>query len=206
MGKSLVIVESPAKAKTINKFLGSQFVVKSSVGHIRDLPTGGTGARRGKTDEKLSPQEKARRQLVGRMGVDPDNDWQARYEILPGKEKVVDELKRLAKDADEIYLATDLDREGEAIAWHLREAIGGGKSIIPSAKKSGPAGTSLDVPVHFKDAAFVRTHYGAMEVRIPDAPKCNEIVVALVFSNGGRPHARIGGLTMAEAKCEDGMR
>lgn len=88
----------------------------------------------------------------------------------------------------------------------MREAIGGGKSIIPSAKKSGPAGTSLDVPVHFKDAAFVRTHYGAMEVRIPDAPKCNEIVVALVFSNGGRPHARIGGLTMAEAKCEDGMR
>lgn len=128
MGKSLVIVESPAKAKTINKFLGSQFVVKSSVGHIRDLPTGGTGARRGKTDEKLSPQEKARRQLVGRMGVDPDNDWQARYEILPGKEKVVDELKRLAKDADEIYLATDLDREGEAIAWHLREAIGGDDS------------------------------------------------------------------------------
>ena len=127
MGKSLVIVESPAKAKTINKFLGSQFVVKSSVGHIRDLPTGG-GARRGKTDEKLSPQEKARRQLVARMGVDPENDWKARYEILPGKEKVVDELKRLAKDADEIYLATDLDREGEAIAWHLREAIGGDDS------------------------------------------------------------------------------
>lgn len=88
----------------------------------------------------------------------------------------------------------------------MRAAIGGGKSIIPSAKKSGPAGTSLDVPVHFKDAAFVRTHYGAMEVRIPDAPKANEIVVALVFSNGGRPHARIGGLTMAEAKCEDGLR
>ena len=127
MGKSLVIVESPAKAKTINKYLGSQFVVKSSVGHIRDLPTGG-GARRGKTDEKLSPQEKARRQLVARMGVDPENDWKARYEILPGKEKVVDELKRLAKDADEIYLATDLDREGEAIAWHLREAIGGDDS------------------------------------------------------------------------------
>lgn len=128
MGKSLVIVESPAKAKTINKYLGSQFVVKSSVGHIRDLPTGGTGARRGKADEALSPQEKARRQLVGRMGVDPDNGWQARYEILPGKEKVVEELRRLAKDADEIYLATDLDREGEAIAWHLREAIGGDDS------------------------------------------------------------------------------
>ncbi|MBS7326084.1 MAG: type I DNA topoisomerase [Thiopseudomonas sp.] len=130
MGKSLVIVESPAKAKTINKYLGSQFVVKSSVGHIRDLPTGGgaTAARKGKSDEILSPQEKAHRQLVGRMGVDPENDWQARYEILPGKEKVVAELKQLAKDADEIYLATDLDREGEAIAWHLREAIGGDDS------------------------------------------------------------------------------
>ncbi|MGI6409542.1 MAG: type I DNA topoisomerase [Gammaproteobacteria bacterium] len=129
MGKSLVIVESPAKAKTINKYLGNQYVVKSSVGHIRDLPTsGGAAAKRGKKDDSLSPQERARRQLVGRMGVDPDNGWKARYEILPGKEKVVDELKRLAKDAKEIYLATDLDREGEAIAWHLREAIGGDDS------------------------------------------------------------------------------
>lgn len=88
----------------------------------------------------------------------------------------------------------------------MREAIGGGKSIIPSAKKTGSAGTSLDVPLHFKDAAFVRTHYNAMEVRIPDAPKANEIVVSLVFSDGGRPHPRIGGLTIAEAKCEDGLR
>mgnify|MGYP003842379881 CR=1 FL=1 len=62
------------------------------------------------------------------MGIDPDNGWRARYEILPGKEKVVSELKRLAKDSDAIYLATDLDREGEAIAWHLQEAIGGDSS------------------------------------------------------------------------------
>lgn len=129
MSKSLVIVESPAKAKTINKYLGNQYVVKSSVGHIRDLPTSGGGAtKRAKTDEKLSAQERAQRQLVKRMGVDPENGWKARYEILPGKEKVVDELKRLAKDADTIYLATDLDREGEAIAWHLRESIGGDES------------------------------------------------------------------------------
>ena len=143
MGKSLVIVESPAKAKTINKYLGDQFIVKSSIGHIRDLPTGASG---GKVDTKaraleaaktrqLSAEEKviykkkkAHQQLVKRMGVDPENDWQAQYEILPGKEKVVSELKRLAKDADVIYLATDLDREGEAIAWHLREAIGGDES------------------------------------------------------------------------------
>ncbi|WP_188151419.1 type I DNA topoisomerase [Teredinibacter waterburyi] len=141
MGKSLVIVESPAKAKTINKYLGSQFVVKSSVGHIRDLPTSGSGtspvdakarAKQAALTRKMSPEEKAtykknksREQLVKRMGIDPDNNWSARYEILPGKEKVVAELQKLAADADQIFLATDLDREGEAIAWHLREAIGG---------------------------------------------------------------------------------
>lgn len=138
MGKSLVIVESPAKAKTINKYLGNQYVVKSSIGHIRDLPTSGSAsaskepaAKRGKAAGEapvLSPKEKARRQLVARMGVDPEHGWKAKYEILPGKEKVIDELRRLAKDADTIYLATDLDREGEAIAWHLREAIGGDDS------------------------------------------------------------------------------
>lgn len=136
MGKALVIVESPAKAKTINKYLGNDFIVKSSIGHIRDLPTSGSG----KTDSKpkgsrkvasvpeVDKKTKARMQLVKRMGVDPENGWKAHYEILPGKEKVVDELRRLAKDADTIYLATDLDREGEAIAWHLRESIGGDES------------------------------------------------------------------------------
>lgn len=88
----------------------------------------------------------------------------------------------------------------------MREVIGGGKAIIPSAKKVGPAGAGLDVPLHYKDAAFVRTHYDAMEVRIPDAPKANEIVVALVFTDGGRPHARIGGLQLDEIKGEDGLR
>src|SRR5690554_1266406 len=143
MGKTLVIVESPAKAKTINKYLGSQYVVKSSVGHIRDLPTSGSAsksdpkerARQAALTRKMSPDEKAeykkrksQEQLVARMGVDPEHDWEAHYEILPGKEKVVEELRKLAKNADEIYLATDLDREGEAIAWHLREAIGGDDS------------------------------------------------------------------------------
>lgn len=135
MSKSLVIVESPAKAKTINKYLGSKYIVKSSVGHIRDLPTAGTT-----TGEKAKPvstkgltieqkaeikAEKERNALVKRMGIDPYHDWKANYQILPGKEKVVAELKSLAKKADHIYLATDLDREGEAIAWHLREVIGG---------------------------------------------------------------------------------
>ncbi|MQL47114.1 type I DNA topoisomerase [Photorhabdus khanii] len=129
MGKALVIVESPAKAKTINKYLGSDYVVKSSVGHIRDLPTSGSASKKSsssstdKSKKKVKKDEKAA--LVSRMGVDPYCGWEADYQVLPGKEKVVAELKSLAEKADHVYLATDLDREGEAIAWHLREVIGG---------------------------------------------------------------------------------
>ena len=131
MGKALVIVESPAKAKTINKYLGNDYVVKSSVGHIRDLPTSGSTVKKSADSttskaKKVKKDEKAA--LVSRMGVDPFHGWEANYQILPGKEKVVSELKALAQNADHIYLATDLDREGEAIAWHLREVIGGDDS------------------------------------------------------------------------------
>lgn len=134
MGKALVIVESPAKAKTINKYLGNDYVVKSSVGHIRDLPTSGSATTKSSApakdkDDKVKKVKKdPKLALVNRMGIDPYHDWAARYEILPGKEKVVAELKALAEKADTIYLATDLDREGEAIAWHLREVIGGDDS------------------------------------------------------------------------------
>ena len=140
MGKSLVIVESPAKAKTINKYLGKEFIVKSSVGHIRDLPTSSSAESKGKSVSaadvrKMSPEEKAvykkqkeHNALVARMGIDPDHDWKANYQVLPGKEKVVKELTTLAESADQIYLATDLDREGEAIAWHLQQVIGGDES------------------------------------------------------------------------------
>ena len=88
----------------------------------------------------------------------------------------------------------------------MREAVNGGKAIIPSAKKLGGPGTSLDVPLHYKDAAFVRTHYDAMEVRLHDAPAADEIVVAVVVTSGGRPHPRIGGLQIQEVKGEDGLR
>ncbi|HEY0922642.1 type I DNA topoisomerase [Rheinheimera pacifica] len=124
MAKSLVIVESPAKAKTINKYLGNDFVVKSSVGHIRDLPTS-SSKEKSAASKTLSKEEKEYQALVDRMGIDPAHGWKARYEILPGKEKVVKELKALAEKADTVYLATDLDREGEAIAWHLQQIIGG---------------------------------------------------------------------------------
>ena len=96
--KSLVIVESPAKAKTISKYLGKEYIVKSSVGHVRKLPKG----------------EKA----IDRK------DWSISYEIDPKKTKVVKELKSAAKDVEDIFLATDLDREGESIAWHLKEILG----------------------------------------------------------------------------------
>jgi len=140
MGRSLVIVESPAKAKTINKYLGKDFIVKSSVGHIRDLPTSGSvkTTKFTKTPaevRKMEPEAKAvykaardKQQLINRMGIDPEGGWDAHYEILPGKEKVVSELQALAEKADFVYLASDLDREGEAIAWHLREVIGGDDS------------------------------------------------------------------------------
>jgi hypothetical protein len=88
----------------------------------------------------------------------------------------------------------------------FRESLAGGKSIIPSAKKMGIPGTEIDVPVHFKDAAFVRTHFDAMPVRVQDAPRADEIVVILVVTDSGRPLPRVGGLTKDEAKKEDGLR
>ncbi|MFA6421888.1 MAG: type I DNA topoisomerase [Candidatus Buchananbacteria bacterium] len=100
MPKNLVIVESPAKAKTIAKYLDNEYIVKASVGHIRDLPKSNKNA------------------------IDIDAGFVPHYEISPGKEKIVSELKALAHDADEVLLATDPDREGEAIAWHIKEAIG----------------------------------------------------------------------------------
>ncbi|HWB75630.1 MAG TPA: type I DNA topoisomerase [Nannocystaceae bacterium] len=113
-GRQLVIVESPAKAKTINKYLGADFVVHASVGHIRDLP------------EKAPKGEK---QPV--PGVDLDHDFKPTYVVLAGKQKTVAELKKYAKDASEVWFATDLDREGEAIAWHLAQVLG----IQPSRAK-----------------------------------------------------------------------
>ena len=103
----LVIVESPAKAKTIEKYLGKGFVVKASIGHIRDLP---------------SRAPKGTKQPV--PGVDLDHDFAPTYEIDDDKTKTVSELRRLAKGAGDIWFATDLDREGEAIAWHLTQVLG----------------------------------------------------------------------------------
>ncbi len=112
MSKSLVIVESPAKAKTIQKYLGRGYEVEASLGHVKDLPKKG-------------------------LGVDIENDFETEYEVIPGKEKVVTKLKKLAKDADAIYLAPDPDREGEAIAAHLAEELGGDGFNGKKKKKAG---------------------------------------------------------------------
>ena len=105
MAKNLVIVESPAKSKTIEKYLGSDFKVLSSKGHIRDLTTTGKYG----------------------LGVDVDNNFTPSYAFINGKKKLVDELKREVKTSEKVYLATDPDREGEAISWHLKEALGIGE-------------------------------------------------------------------------------
>ncbi len=100
------------------------------------------------------------------------------------------------------------EREHAAAILHpklgkpFREALGGGKAIIPSAKKMGGPGTPIDVPVHYKDEAFVRSHFDAMTVRVEDAPWADEIVVALVVTAAGRPHARVGGLTKEQANSK----
>ncbi|MCX5525596.1 type I DNA topoisomerase [Streptomyces bobili] len=110
-GRRLVIVESPAKAKTIKGYLGPGYVVEASVGHIRDLPNGAA-----EVPEKYTGE-------VRRLGVDVDNDFQPVYVVNADKRAQVKKLKDLLKDSDELFLATDEDREGEAIAWHLQEVL-----------------------------------------------------------------------------------
>ena len=96
--KHLVIVESPAKAKTIGKYLGREYEVKASMGHLRDLPK-------------------------SKLGVDIEHDFEPVYQPIRGKEELIGELKKAAKDSDTVYLATDPDREGEAISWHLKALL-----------------------------------------------------------------------------------
>ncbi|MGE0670037.1 MAG: toprim domain-containing protein, partial [Parachlamydiales bacterium] len=98
MGKALIVVESPAKIKTLKKFLGSNYIFESSLGHVRDLPQKG-------------------------FGIDVEHDFEPQYAILPDKQEVIDRLKKAAKAADVVYLSPDPDREGEAIAWHIASIL-----------------------------------------------------------------------------------
>src|SRR5207249_11136166 len=100
MAKSLIIVESPAKARTISKYLGRGYTVMASIGHVKDLPT-------------------------NKLGVDVDRDFRPHYVTIKGKAKVLADIKKKAEEADKVFLAPDPDREGEAIAWHIAEEIDG---------------------------------------------------------------------------------
>jgi DNA topoisomerase-1 len=156
LAKGLVIVESPAKAKTIQKYLGSGYDVEASLGHIKDLP-------------KKS------------LGVDLDNHFETEYVVIPGKEKVVAKLKKLAKSADTIYLAPDPDREGEAIAAHLAEELGG-DSVDGKKKKKNPISirrvTFNEITKRAVQEAF--KHPRDIDVNLVDAQQTRRVLDRLV--------------------------
>ncbi len=128
MARTLVVVESPAKAKTIKKYLGPDFEVKASVGHIKDLPTTAPRDRKVAGRGKKTACEVAEASPV--LGVDVKGGFAPQYEIIPGKEKVIKELKAAADKASRVLLATDPDREGEAIAWHVSEVLGKPADVV----------------------------------------------------------------------------
>jgi DNA topoisomerase I len=155
MAKALVIVESPAKAKTINKYLGKQFVVKASIGHIKDLP---------KKD----------------LAVDVDNGFKPKYEVIEGKKKLMQELRDAAKSVDSIYLAADPDREGEAICWHLQEELKWKKGDKRSAEDSPKFFRVMFNEITKKsiDKAFEKP--GQVNINLVDAQQARRVLDRLV--------------------------
>src|ERR671918_3057428 len=153
MAKNLVIVESPAKAKTINKYLGKDYLVKASIGHIKDLPSKG-------------------------LGVDVEHDFEPTYEVIPdtkkrNNRKIITELKKAAKEAEAIYLAADPDREGEAICQHLAE------EIVPK-RPAKPAYRVLfnEITKRAVNAAF--EHPGKIDENLVDAQQARRVLDRLV--------------------------
>lgn len=150
-GKALLIVESPSKVKTISGYLGNEFLVDSSMGHIRDLP------------QPSELPENLKKGPVGKFAVNIDDDFDPYYVVNPDKKKKVAELKRKLKDVDALYLATDGDREGEAIAWHLKEVL---KPKVPVYRMTFPEitreaierafGELRDIDLHLVDAQETR--------------------------------------------------
>src|SRR5207237_4528399 len=137
----LVIVESPAKAKTIAGYLGAGYVVEASIGHIRDLP-------RNAADVPAAYKGEA----WARLGVDTDNDFEPLYVVSPDRKQQVSKLKTLVKQADELYLATDEDREGEAIAWHLVQTL---KPSCPVKRVTFNAMTDSAIQAGFASARHI---------------------------------------------------
>ena len=144
--RSLVVVESPTKVKTIQKYLGATFTVKASMGHVRDLPK-------------------------SKLGVDPRKGFKPQYVISPGKKKVLDELKKAAEKADTLYVATDPDREGEAIGWHLAQEL-------PFDKKKIYRITFNEITERAVKAAFERP--GKIDLKKVDAQQARRVLDRLV--------------------------
>src|SRR6186997_2060911 len=146
MAKALVVVESPAKAKTINKYLGREYTVLASMGHVRDLPK-------------------------SKLGVDVDEGFAPVYEPIAARKKVIAELKSAAKDATDIYIATDPDREGEAIGWHLAEELGTKKKKIHRLMFN---------EITKKAVQEAMKHPGAIDMKMVDAQQARRVLDRLV--------------------------
>ena len=155
MAKALVIVESPAKAKTINKYLGRNYLVKASLGHIKDLP---------KKD----------------LAVDVEKGFEPRYEVIEGKKKLIQELKQAAKKVEQIYLAADPDREGEAICFHLQEELNG-EPKGKGKKKAGPEFFRVmfnEITSRGIKKAF--EHPGQVDINLVEAQQARRVLDRLV--------------------------
>ena len=146
MAKSLVVVESPAKAKTINKYLGKDYKVLASMGHIRDLPK-------------------------SKLGVDVDEGFVPTYEFIPARKKAIKALRDAAKQVGSIYVATDPDREGEAIGWHVAETFGGKKKKI---------GRLMFNEITRKAVLAALTRPGQIDRRMVDAQQARRVLDRLV--------------------------
>ena len=149
MKRSLVVVESPTKVKTIQKYLDASFVVKASMGHVRDLPK-------------------------SQLGVDPKRGFKPRYVISPSKKKVLDELKKAAEKSEALYVATDPDREGEAIGWHLAQEL-------PVNKRKVYRITFNEITERAVKAAFL--HPGKIDLKKVDAQQARRVLDRLVGYN-----------------------
>jgi hypothetical protein len=176
-----------------------------------------SGATRAKIRKILTFVEEIHSEM-GR-GVEPPTRRAAAVAVIenPFAGKYVQDLSELMDIGEESYgkaaaVGEDGELEHAAAILHpklgapVRRVLGKGAALIPSAKKRGGVGVPLDIPLGHKDAAFVRSHFDAMEVRVPDAPRAREIVVAIAVTDSGRPLARVGGLTKDQIKGEDGLR
>src|ERR1700722_8538031 len=185
MARSLVIVESPAKAKTINKYLGRNYTVKASYGHVMDLPKKTIGIllpadgapktkakrkRKAKAGESAKPEKK----VIQTIASTPEEEFEPTYEVIPGKIKVINELKKAAESAENVYLATDPDREGEAISAHLLEVL---------AKKKSDRGKFYRVMFNEITQKAIRAAFekpGAIDEHLVDAQQARRVLDRLV--------------------------